>query len=94
MGTVAFPEADVKIFLEASFQERAKRRWKENKEKGLALTRKQVETELTNRDRIDSQRKASPLKRAEGAIVIDNTHMDIPETVEKMWEIVTQEIKC
>ncbi len=94
MGTVAFPEADVKIFLEASFQERAKRRWKENTEKGLSITREEVETELANRDRIDSQRKISPLKRAKGALVIDNSHMDILQTVEKMWEIVTKKMKC
>lgn len=94
MGTVAFPEADVKIFLEASFQERAKRRWKENTEKGLSITREEVETELANRDRIDSQRRISPLKRAKGALVIDNSHMDILQTVEKMWEIVTKKMKC
>ncbi|TET64593.1 (d)CMP kinase [Candidatus Aerophobetes bacterium] len=94
MGTVVFPEADAKIFLEASFQERAKRRWKENKEKGLSITREEVETELANRDRIDSQRKISPLKRAKEALVIDNSHMDIPQTVEKMWEIVTKKMKC
>ena len=94
MGTVAFPEADVKIFLEASFQERVKRRWKENTEKGLSITRKEVETELANRDRIDSQRNISPLKRAKGALVIDNSHMDILQTVEKMWETVTKKMKC
>ncbi len=94
MGTVAFPEADVKIFLEASFQERARRRWKENTEKGLSITRKEVETELANRDRIDSQRKISPLKRANGALVIDNSHMDILQTVEKMWEVVAKKMKC
>ena len=94
MGTVVFPEADVKIFLEASFQQRTKRRWKENQEKGLSITREEVETELANRDRIDSQRKISPLKRAKGALVIDNSHMDIPQTVEKMWEIVTKKMKC
>jgi len=94
MGTVVFPEADVKIFLEASFQQRTKRRWKENQEKGLSITREEVETELANRDRIDSQRKISPLKRAKGALVIDNSHMDIPQTVEKMWEIVAKKMKC
>lgn len=94
MGTVAFPEADVKIFLKASLEERAKRRWKENKEKGLSITREEVEAELTNRNCIDSQRKVSPLKRAKGAVVIDNSRMGIPETVERMWEIVTKKMKC
>jgi cytidylate kinase len=94
MGTVVFPQADVKIFLQASFEERAKRRWKENKERGLSLATEEVETELSNRDRIDSQRKASPLKKAKGAIVIDNTHLDIPQTVEEIWKIVKKKIKC
>ncbi len=91
-GTVVFPRADVKIFLQASFEERAKRRWKENKERGLSLATEEVEAELANRDRIDSQRKTSPLKRAKGAIVIDNTHLDILQTVERMWEIVEKKM--
>ena len=93
-GTVVFPRADVKIFLQACFEERAKRRWKENKEKGLSLAREEIEAELANRDRIDSHRKISPLKRAKGVIVIDNTHLNIPQTVEKMWEVVRKKMKC
>ena len=94
MGTVVFPRADVKIFLQASFEERAKRRWKENKERGLSLATEEVEAELANRDRIDSQRETSPLRRAKGAIVINNTHFDIPQTVEKMWQVVGKKLKC
>ena len=94
IGTVVFPRADVKIFLQASFEERAKRRWKENKERGLSLATEEVEAEMANRDRIDSQRETSPLRRAKGAIVINNTHFDIPQTVEKMWQVVGKKLKC
>ncbi len=92
MGTVVFPEAEVKIFLEASLKERARRRWEERREKGVFLEREEVETELANRDRMDSQRKISPLKKAEGAIVIDNTHLSISQTVERILQVVREKL--
>lgn len=86
MGTVVFPEAEVKMFLEASLKERARRRWEERKEKGLILKREEVEVDLTDRDRMDTQRKISPLRKAQGAIIIDNTHLTISQTVDRvLW---------
>jgi len=86
--TAVFPQADIKIFLEASLEERARRRWKEEKGKGISLKREEIVTGLLDRDRIDRQRKISPLKISREAIVIDNTHLDISQTVNKIVNIV------
>ncbi|MBC7189332.1 (d)CMP kinase, partial [Candidatus Aerophobetes bacterium] len=67
MGTVVFPWADVKIFLTASLEERAKRRWKQLKEKGINSSIEEIKKELELRDKIDSEREIAPLKKAEDA---------------------------
>jgi len=79
IGTVVFPRAELKIFLEASPEVRAGRRWKEHQEKGDAMTLEQVLEEVHERDRRDRERKVSPLVRAEDAVLVDNTAMDIEE---------------
>lgn len=80
IGTVVFPNAEQKIFLDASPETRAKRRWKEHQEKGEALTLAQVLDEVYERDRRDRERKVSPLVRAADAVLVDNTAMSIEET--------------
>lgn len=80
IGTVVFPRAELKIFLEASPEVRAERRWKEHQEKGEAVTLDQVLEEVRERDKRDRERKVSPLVRAEDAVLIDNTAMGIEET--------------
>jgi cytidylate kinase len=80
IGTVVFPGAELKIFLEASPETRAERRWKEHQEKGDAMTLAQVLEEVRERDRRDRERKVSPLVRAADAILVDNTAMDVEET--------------
>ena len=80
IGTVVFPNADLKIFLEASPEVRAERRWKEHQEKGEYLTLAQVLEEVRERDKRDRERKVSPLVRAKDAVLIDNTAMDAAET--------------
>src|SRR5580693_4479549 len=80
IGTVVFPNAELKIFLEASSEVRAERRWKEHREKGDDLTVFQVLEEVRQRDKRDRERKVSPLVRASDAVIIDNTAMDIDET--------------
>jgi cytidylate kinase len=80
IGTVVFPQAELKIFLEASPEVRAERRWKEHLEKGEATTLEQVLDEVRERDRRDRERKVSPLIRAKDAVLIDNTAMGIEET--------------
>jgi cytidylate kinase len=80
IGTVVFPNAELKIFLDASPETRAERRWKEHQEKGEALTLAQVLDEVYERDRRDRERKVSPLVRAADAVLVDNTAMGIEET--------------
>jgi CMP/dCMP kinase len=80
IGTVVFPNAELKIFLEAAPEMRAERRWKEHQEKGERLTPADVLEEVRVRDHRDRERKVSPLVRAADAVLIDNTAMDIEET--------------
>jgi len=80
IGTVVFPNAELKIFLDASPETRAERRWKEHREKGDRLTLAEVFDEVIERDKRDRERKVSPLVRAADAVLVDNTAMGIEET--------------
>ena len=80
IGTVVFPNAELKIFLEASAETRAQRRWKEHQEKGENFALLEVLQEVRQRDKRDRERKVSPLVRAKDAVLIDNTAMGIEET--------------
>jgi cytidylate kinase len=88
IGTVVFPDADVKIYLIASVEERAKRRMKELKEKGITTTLDEIKEEIARRDHADMNRNVGPLKKADDAIEIDTSHLTIEEQVEKIVEIV------
>ena len=80
IGTVVFPKAELKIFLDASPEVRAERRWKEHQEKGDKVTLAEVLDEVIERDKRDRERKVSPLMRAPDAVLVDNTAMGIEET--------------
>src|SRR5215472_9050072 len=80
IGTVVFPRAELKIFLDASPEARAQRRWKEHQEKGDSVTLLEVLQEVRERDKRDRERKVSPLVRAKDAMLLDNTAMGIEET--------------
>jgi cytidylate kinase len=80
IGTVVFPDAQLKIFLEASVEARAERRWREHEAKGDGLTLAQVVEEIRERDLRDRTRDTSPLVRAADAVLVDNTAMDAEET--------------
>jgi cytidylate kinase len=80
IGTVVFPSAELKIFLEAAAEMRAERRWKEHQEKGDQVTVFEVLGEVRERDKRDRERKVSPLVRAADAVIVDNTAMDVEET--------------
>ena len=80
IGTIVFPEAELKIFLEASPEVRAERRWKEHQEKGDKVTVAEVFDEVIERDKRDRERKVSPLVRAADAVLVDNTAMDVEQT--------------
>lgn len=79
IGTVVFPDADVKIYLDASAEERANRRVKQNEEKGIETSYEEVLKNIIDRDKRDSTREIAPLKKAEDAIYIDSTNMTIEE---------------
>lgn len=84
IGTVVLPDATLKIFLTASVEERAKRRYKEYVEKGETPCLETLRTEIRERDFQDSHRTISPLKKAEDAIELDTTYMTIDEIVEEI----------
>ncbi len=75
IGTVVIPEADIKIFMTADFDVRVKRRMEELKEKGIEAGYEEVAENLRHRDQIDSNRKVSPLKKAEDAVLFDNSEL-------------------
>ena len=81
------PDADVKIFLTASIEERAARRMKELKEKGYEKSLEELEKEIAARDKEDSEREISPLVRVPEAALLDTTGMTIPKVVEKILEL-------
>jgi CMP/dCMP kinase len=82
IGTVVLPRADLKIFLVASVDERAERRYKENLSKGIPTDLERLKIEISERDRKDSTREISPLKQAEDAILLDSTGKTINEIVQ------------
>ena len=88
IGTVVFPDADVKIYLDASPEERAKRRLKQNQEKGIQTSYEEVLKNIIDRDKRDSSREIAPLKQADDAIYLDSTPLSIEEVVEKIIDII------
>ncbi len=88
IGTVVFPNADRKFYIDAEFSERARRRHKELIEAGQEITLEAVSADLSNRDRIDSTRQFAPLKKAEDATYIDTTNMTINEVMESLLKEV------
>ena len=90
IGSVVFPDAPVKIYLDASLEERARRRRLDLERTGENVTLEELRREIARRDEIDSVRADSPLRRAEGAIVIDTTGLTIDEQVGKVLDLVRQ----
>lgn len=88
IGTVVFPQAELKIFLVASPEERAKRRVKEFLEKGIDTNYEKVLEEIKERDHMDSTRKESPLTQAKDAILIDTSFMNIDQVSEEIIKLV------
>ena len=93
IGTVVLPGADLKIFLKASIEERAKRRYKELVEKGEKVTYEEILRQLKKRDEQDSSREISPLKPADDAIVIDTTNMSIQEVVDEIVRLYMERVR-
>jgi cytidylate kinase len=87
MGTIVFPNADLKIFLTASPEERARRRYKQLKDKGSDVSLPALSREIAERDSRDSTRAVAPLKPAPDAEVIDSTGLTIEQVVDRVLEI-------
>ena len=88
IGTVVFPNADIKIYLDASEEIRAQRRYEENKQNGIDTTYEEVLENVKMRDYNDMHKKVGALKKAEDAIVVDSTNLTIDEVVEKVKKII------
>ena len=86
IGTNVFPDAEIKFFVTATAEERAKRRYLELLEKGEAVEYQTVLSDMKIRDYNDSTRSLNPLKQAEDAILLDTTHMTIEEVIAKIME--------
>jgi len=87
-GTYIFPEAELKIYLTASPEERARRRYKELREKGFNVTLEEVLREVIERDRKDESRKFAPLKIPKGAVVIDTTNKSLEEVLKEIANLI------
>jgi len=90
IGTVVFPNAELKIFMKADSRERARRRLKELEAKGISVPLETLEREILERDSIDSQRELSPLRKADDAIELDTTHLTIDQQVDFIVEKAKQ----
>lgn len=87
IGTCVLPDADVKVFLTASVETRAKRRYDELMAKGIACSLEEITKEIKERDERDSTRKIAPLKKAEDAVLVDSSYMTIAEVVRTIVEL-------
>lgn len=88
IGTVVFPDADVKIFLDCSLEERARRRYKQNLEKGIKESYEEVLNAIKIRHKLETERKIAPFVKADDAIVVDSTNMTINEVADEIEKII------
>lgn len=93
IGTVVFPDAELKIFLTATPETRAKRRYKEMIDDGREITYESVLENVSQRDQMDTTRKDSPLVKACDAVEIDNSHMNVEETFDVAMELVSKALE-
>lgn len=89
IGTVVFPGAEKKFYIDADFKERVRRRYKELKAAGQEVTEQDIEWDLSNRDSIDSSREHAPLKKADDAVYLDTTSLTIEQVVELMLKEIS-----
>lgn len=92
IGTVVLPDADVKIFLTASVEARAKRRFDELCQKGTSVTLEEVIADMQKRDQNDSSRACAPLVKAEDAVVVDTSELDFDESVKQIERVIWQAV--
>ncbi len=92
IGTVVLPNADVKIFLTAAAEERAKRRFKELQEKGDPSTYEEVLKDIQQRDYNDTHRETAPLKKAEDAVEVDTTSLDLQQSIDEICRVINEKL--
>ena len=92
IGTVVLPFATLKIFLTASVEERAQRRYKEYIEKGMTVSLEALQEEIRLRDEQDSTRDISPLKQADDALLLDTTNVSIEDIVKNIYELLMERL--
>lgn len=90
IGTVVLPDAQVKIYLTASPQERARRRHAELLQKGEKASFEEVLADIVERDYNDSHRAVAPLRQAQDAILVDTTHLDLEKSVERIHQLIKE----
>ena len=93
IGTVVFPNADVKVFLDCSVEERARRRYNQDVEKGIETTYEEVLKSIKERHKLETERKIAPLVQAPDAVYIDSTNMTIDEEAEAVIKIIEEKRK-
>lgn len=93
IGTCVLPGADVKIYLTASAQERARRRYKEQTERGIVCDIKEIERDIIARDEQDMNREVAPLRQAEDAVLVDSSDMSIDQVVDEIIRIYQEKTK-
>jgi cytidylate kinase len=93
IGSVVLPEAELKVFLDASLHERARRRFVESAERGSQAVFEQVVADLARRDEIDSSREVAPLSQARGAVYVDTTRLDVDTVVARILALVPVEAR-
>jgi cytidylate kinase len=93
IGTVIAPDADLKIYLEASPQERARRRFEELRQRGVDAAYEQVLADIERRDQLDSGRAVSPLRPAEDAVIIDTDGVPAEEVVQRIVDVARERIQ-
>lgn len=93
IGTVVLPNADIKVFLTASAEARARRRVRELEEKGQSFSFEQILQDMRERDERDSQRAAAPLKAADDAVLVDTTALTLEESIEALCALIDRVVK-
>lgn len=91
IGTVVLPGADLKLYLDASVEERAQRRWREERARGADADYEPVLDSMRRRDEIDSRRDASPLRVADGAVILDTTDLGIEDVLVKVERLIEEQ---
>lgn len=90
IGTIVFPNADVKIFLDCSIEERAKRRYLQERKKGADVTYEQIFKSIKERHKLETEREIAPFVKADDAILVDSTNLSIEQVVEKIINIIEE----